>query len=562
MSNPISRAERLIILVVVLLFAGVQVRLADRTGVTVDEPSHLLSAYLYWQGQDQLQPGDMPPLIKLAGGWVPHLVGLRLPPAEDPSWKSQHEWIISQAMMANLTAAEKDRVFFWSRLPLILFPVAGCLLLWWWGRQLFGPTSGVLVAIVFCLAPTALGHGHLFKNDWAAAFTYLLFWYRCWVYWGKPNAVNGSGVAIAAGLALCAKLSLIFLAPVAVVVIVAGQLWFRKSWREVCLTTGLAVLLLYAIPLAAWQFDHSGLDQARLRAISVDPSTPPIAAWFGRTFAHWPFPSRLWQGTLALVQSNAGGNGVYLHGQVYPSGHPLYFLTALAVKLPVPQQMLILAGFVTTLLLWRRAGARVLFWLAPPLLYLLLASLSSLQLGIRLVLPSLIFFTLWTGAFFRWSLQRQRQLPRLLAATLLLGLGWSSAATYPHYLSFFNAWVGGPENGLAWLSDSNLDWGQNLPEFADWVETHQIRRIRLAYFGMDNPWAYLRDDRLTSIPPPWSDALAQGIRYVPQPGYYAISASLLSGHHFAPKYRDYFAAFREAKPIARAGYSIQIYEVR
>jgi 4-amino-4-deoxy-L-arabinose transferase-like glycosyltransferase len=558
----VSRLELAAIALVTLTFAVVQVVLADRTGVTVDEPSHLLSAHLYWQGADRLQPGDMPPLIKVVGGWVPALAGLRLLPREHPAWRSNHEWIVSQNMMARMTSAEIDRVFFRSRLPFILFPVAGCLLLWWWGRQLFGAGPGVLIAVVFCLSPDVLGHGHLFKNDLAASVTFLLFWYRCWAYWRQPSLLTATAVGIATALAICAKLSLLLLLPVGLLVILAGQWRQRHCWRTTTATFAVSAIAIYAIVMAAWQFDHGGLSPAKLEAFAGDQHAPAVAVWLGRAFGQWPLPSRLWEGVLALTLSNSNRNAVYLHGQIYPGGHPLYFLTALAVKVPVLHQVLIMAGFVSGLAIWLRRDRQALFWLAPPLLYLTLASLSSLQLGLRLILPSLIFFFLWTGAFFSLCASRRRWLPRVGAAALMLMMGWRAAVAYPNYLSHFNSWVGGSEQGLAWLTDSNLDWGQNLPDFAEWVDREGIPRIHLAYFGMDNPWAYLRDDRMSSIAPPWSDDLAQGSRYVPKPGFYAISASLLTGQHFAPKYRDYFAAFRHAKPIAQIGYSIRVYEIR
>ncbi len=545
-----------------LIFAVVQIGLADSTGVTVDEPSHLVSAHLYWQGEDRLQPSDMPPLIKLAGGWVPSRAGLRLPPSTHPAWKSNHEWIVAQNTMAALTAVEIDRVFFWSRLPLIVFPVCGCLMLWWWGRQLFGAGAGLLSAVVFCLSPIVLGHGHLFKNDLAAAFTYLLFWYWGWAFWRRPSLSTVAGVAVAAGLALCAKLSLIFLLPLGALLVGFGHKQQGKTWREATLALVWYSTLLYALVIAAWQFDHAGLAPARQAAFAADPHAPAVAVWLSRVFGGLPLPSRLWEGVLTLALSNAGENNVYLHGQIYPSGHPLYFLVALAVKTPILHHVLILAGFAASLVVWRRRGHQALFWLAPPLIYLTLASLSSLQLGVRLILPSIIFFCLWTGALFQLYAPRPRWLAVLCAALLVAGLSWRAATAHPHYLAFFNSWVGGPEKGLDWLSDSNLDWGQDLPEFAEWVNRHHVGRVHLAYFGMDNPWAYLKDDRLTSIAPPWSDELVDSLRYQPRPGYYAISATLLTGQLFAPKYRHYFAAFRDLPPIAQIGYSIRIYEIR
>lgn len=48
---------------------------------------------------------------------------------------------------------------------------------------------------------------------------------------------------------------------------------------------------------------------------------------------------------------------------------------------------------------------------------------------------------------------------------------------------------------------------------------------------------------------------------MPSPGYYAVSATLLPGHFFAPEYRDYFRFFRDRRPFAKAGYSIFLYYV-
>ena len=45
-----------------------------------------------------------------------------------------------------------------------------------------------------------------------------------------------------------------------------------------------------------------------------------------------------------------------------------------------------------------------------------------------------------------------------------------------------------------------------------------------------------------------------------EPGYYAVSAALLSGQFFKPRYHDYYKAFRDRKPFAKCGYSIFLYK--
>jgi hypothetical protein len=61
--------------------------------------------------------------------------------------------------------------------------------------------------------------------------------------------------------------------------------------------------------------------------------------------------------------------------------------------------------------------------------------------------------------------------------------------------------------------------------------------------------------------PPWSESQAQGLVFQPEPGYYAISANLLPGHAFSPKFKDYFRVFRSMEPVHRAGFSIFIYKI-
>lgn len=531
--------------------------------MTVDEPSHLLSAHLYWQGRDTLEPGDMPPLIKIAGGWVPARTGLRLPPASHPAWSSNHEWQVSLQMMYDLRAEEIRRIFFWTRLPLIAFPLATAALLWWWARQLFSPAGGLVVAAVFALSPNVLGHGALFKNDLAATFGHLLFWYGAWRYWCSPTLPRAAAWGAALLLALLAKFSLLVLIPLASLILLMRALMRGRPSLGTSLKSALLIgCIVYAGVVTAWQGPVGRPSQADLagwrqsRAVPGWVSQPVIAV-----ASQLPLPPQFWRGAMSLVQSNGETGPVYLLGQLHDRGNPLYFAVALAVKVPIAAQILVLGGMALLIWRWWRQGlcASDLFWAGPGFLYLALASLSNLQLGVRLVLPALPFLFLFAG---QWPKLTSRWKAAAFVPALLLGwMAWRAAVSYPHYLSYFNRWIGGPDNGLLVLSDSNIDWGQDVPRLARYVEEQSIPRIRLAYFGTDNPYAYLSDTKLETIAPPWNETLARGERFRPEPGYYAVSATLLTGQYFAPKYRNYYEVFRRMQPIGKAGYSIFIYHI-
>ena len=136
-----------------------------------------------------------------------------------------------------------------------------------------------------------------------------------------------------------------------------------------------------------------------------------------------------------------------------------------------------------------------------------------------------------------------------------------SLAQYPLGISYFNAIGGPPEKAWFYLADSNIDWGQNLPQLGRVAQQQQIQWIQTYYFGNDHPRRFLDEKKYKAVAPPWSAEFAQGEVLEPKPGLYAISVNMLTGHFFAPKYRHYFARFRTMKPYAVAGGGIFVYLV-
>jgi hypothetical protein len=73
-------------------------------------------------------------------------------------------------------------------------------------------------------------------------------------------------------------------------------------------------------------------------------------------------------------------------------------------------------------------------------------------------------------------LARQRSLLAITVALVLTANIASTLGTYPHTLSYFNEFVGGPLNGPAHLLDANVDWGQDLLFLRAWH--HRCRKAR------------------------------------------------------------------------------------
>lgn len=554
--RPVEPWEWCCLGLIVLTMLSILAQLAWKTGVTADEPSHLLSAYLYWAGGDDLRPADLPPLIKITGGWVPFRMGLPVPYDRPDLVASKSEWSMALEMMLRMTdRLEIQRLYYFSRLPLLVFPMGCCVLLWWWGRQLFGPAAGLGCATMFAFSPNFLGHGALFKNDIAASFAFLLLGYACWRWWQAPHPPNAILLGLAVAIAFTAKYSLLIFLPIVPVLILA-----RTGVRRSILPLFYMFFVAYIGVLAAYQFDVSLPRSDWFRDWKNNPALPQ---WYGTLVKTFPLllPRRFWEGISTLWSSNALGTGVYLLGGYHHAGNVLYFPIALALKLEAPMQIMTLGGFLLVVQsLDRRRDFTTLFWLVPPVLYITLASQSSLQLGTRLVFPAVLYGILVAGKFWQWACQRRQT--ALGLAGLCVWLIAADIRYFPHYLSFFNFWAGGPKAALSWLSDSNVDWGQDLPYLKEWMDRERVERLHLSYFGTDNAFARLDERKTEMIAPPWNDELAKGQRQIQlEPGYYAVSATLLTGQLFDRKYRDFFQPLRDREPIARAGYSIYIYRI-
>lgn len=240
---------------------------------------------------------------------------------------------------------------------------------WRWGSGAFGAASGLLAAIVFALEPAALGHGVLIKNDVACAFAYVAFWYAGWRFWQVPTWKTVGWLAAATLLGVLAKLLLLVSAP-----------------KRFLLYFPAFVAALYLGLCTAYLWDVRLLHPVEIVHKFADPRIPWLFTVVGQVFQWLPVPRYFWE-------------GCYTWGVVRHTTDPLYFLAALAVKVPVGWQILFLAA--TGLAVWQMVRRREAIWfflLFPPLLYVGLASLSGHQLGIRLILPALPFATLLAGA--------------------------------------------------------------------------------------------------------------------------------------------------------------------
>lgn len=249
---------------------------------------------------------------------------------------------------------------------------------------------------------------------------------------------------------------------------------------------------------------------------------------------------------------------VYLDGEWRDRPFARYYAAALSYKLPLSALVLILVATAT--LAWPRPDTldrhRAVCLLIAAAILPVLASGSANQIGIRYVLPTLPLLHLFAGQAARWlSDSRQRVIWLIVwAATLTAPL---ALRFHPHHLAYFNVLAGGPAHGGWHLVDSNIDWGQDLHALKAFMDERQLHEIGLAYFGTVVP----RRIGINATPLP---------SRFPQPGWYAVSVNFVHGRPHALRDQNgdraqvgigEFGYFRFFEPVARIGYSINVYHL-
>jgi hypothetical protein len=266
-----------------------------------------------------------------------------------------------------------------------------------------------------------------------------------------------------------------------------------------------------------------------------------------------------WLAGFSRFMTLAGlGQPAFFLGEVSYLGWWNYYIVAFLIKTPLGTLALICAALV-----FRRAGAALrrretIFLITPVVLFFLVLSQSKVNIGLRHILP--IYPFLFVLASRLVTIRRYRRITQAMIIAALVITGISSLRITPHQLAYFNEFVGGPDQGYRYLSDSNLDWGQDLEGLKEYVEKENLGTIYLSYFGTAPPsyygirYQYVPGNWPLEWPPPGDKVPETAPRKI-----LAISAYNLQD--VANAYNPLFRWLWSRRPIAKIGYSIFVYDL-
>ncbi len=555
-----------------------------------DEIAHLGGGYLQWTAGDYRFNAESGALLQRWAAWPLLAFDLGVPPAGHPARRGANVWILGRELLYG-QGPGAEALLQAGRGMIVLLSLALGSLVYAWSRARYGSGGGLLSLVLYALSPTMLAHARLVTADLAACLFFLLATGALWRLLLRVTPARLAGTALAVSGLLLSKMSGVLILPIAAILILLRLVRWRPAGAQPCAagaqpcaagaqpcaagaqpcapTIELAfgstrfeivplrhqVLVIGALALAVTLVVFGAVWTAYGWRFSAQPDSPPEGSRFLHSFdsllardnpandspareslTSWALGAArdarllpeayLWG--LAYTFDTTRERDAFLRGRTSRTGWWWFFPYAVAIKTPLALFGLLgLAAAAARRPATTRSSNAPLWVLIT--VYSLVAIASHINIGHRHMLPIYPALFIFAGA----AARRYKPWLAALALLCLSSFAWESRSIRPHYLSYFNQLVGGPTNGYRHLVDSSLDWGQDLPGLADFLDDLRTAEgestVYVAYFGaappayhgIDARWLYsffaVADPSLPPLP-------LTG-------GRYFISATLLQSMH-------------------------------
>ena len=526
-------------LLLVLFFIIQGIFFIGANSPTYDEAKNLTAGYSHLIKKDFRLAPESPPLLKEFFA-LPLFVRYRLPFNPDPQyWRTGNDYLIGQGFLYG-SIPSADQMLALGRLPNLFLGACLIALMGCWAYRLWGHRAVPLAMALASLEPNLVAHSSLVTTDMGFTLFIFLTVYLLWEYLNFPNWWLLAATGFSTGMALISKFSAILLVPMIAAIIAASLVIDSKP---------------HLLPVGKNQHQpiHKLLQGAAVFCIIfffASLMIPP--AYFFQGFQPWF--SGLWY-FLTVAKE---GQAAFFLGQYSYQGWWNYFAVAFLIKTSIGALILIAASLV-----FYHAGTPIgrraaVFLLLPVIVVFLIISRAKVNIGVRHILPVYPFLLVLASRLATVYFGRQWFAPLLIGTPLVL-TAISTLRIAPHQLAYFNEFVGGPDQGYRYLSDSNVDWGQDLRGVKAYMEKENLPIIYLSYFGTAPPSYY--GIRYQYVPGGWSWESPPADKMPAGASRKILAISVCSLQDIWTPHEPLFRWLWRRQPITKIGYSIFVYDL-
>ena len=555
-----------------LVFLGELTFSVWQQSLSWDEGDHIFAGYMSWKNADFGINPEHPPLVK-ALATIPLLpMHLKAPDLRANTYFKEEAYSDGRDFIfGNGGEAEADRIIFRARMAAATLSLLLGLLVFLAAREMFGDGAALFALALVVFEPNMIAHGAYVTTDMGISCFIFASIYAFYRYVKAPSVSRLIVLGLVSGLALASKHSGVLLLPFGLALMITEILWpspeTRTNKRKVAMRLTGAFLAASIIAIGVlWAF-YGFRYAARPGGMPMNPSLAEYAAGLKGTeqhlylaLAHWHILPESYLYGMVDVRLISDAFSTYIFGKVYARGVWFYFPAAFIIKSTAAfMGLLLLAGFAIAT--GRLRARREFFFLTiPPVLYLLIATGTGLNIGARHILPMYPFLSVLIGGAALALAHRDRR----WAYVVGLLLAWhavSSARAYPNYLAYSNEFWGGPTKTYQYLTDSNTDWGQQLKAVKKYLDNRGVKDCWFAYFV--EPSIHFSAYGIPCKPLPtadtgWTDYQVDTPQTIT--GTLLISAGTLTGYELGSNVLNPYREFQKLKPVAFIQDGVFVYD--
>ena len=465
--------------------------------LTFDEGDHIFAGYRMWHSGDYGLNPEHPPLVKLVATLPLLKQKLWVPPLQQRSFKSEAYRDGRDFMEHN--DGPRHRLLFRMRLAAGIFAVGLSTTVFLLGSEFFGESAGLLALLLIVFEPNTLANSALVTTDVGVTCFFLATIYCFYSYARQPSAIRLLLTGLAAGLTLSSKHSGILLAPMLLGLTLVEIAYAERGQRRRMagkLFGGLAAIVIVAV-VVLWAF-YGFRYAARPAGLAMNPTLSEYAApltginrWVIVHAANGRLLPESYLMGMTDIHYAALQYPIFLLGHDYAHGVWWYFPVALSIKTTLGLIGLVALACFAMLSRRLRQGRELAYLVVPGAIYLGVAILSGMNIGTRHVLFLYPLAALLAAAGLVALVQDNRRWLWIGGALVAFHIV-SSMAIFPAEMAYANEAWGGTANTHKHLSDSSVDWAQQLPHIRQWVDAHPGQECWLAYSAYPDlrPQAY------------------------------------------------------------------------
>ena len=522
----------IVFLLLAIFFISATASMAQKAA-TSDEVTHLAAGYSYWKTQDYRMNEEHPPLMKLMAGFPLLFINPTLH-TDNAYWEEDDQWKFAKEFLYS-GENNPDQLLFWGRIPFVLLGLLLGIYIFRWAKELYGIKAGLFALTLYVFSPNILANTRLVHTDLGITALLFITIYYFSKLLEESTWKNAIIVGVLVGLTNATKFTGIYLFPIMVTLFLV-HFYYKKLERKIYYykkeevkkylkqwtTIAMIILACCAIIIT-------------LSYMVVNVSQYPAGLQF-------------------VIEHSTDGHPNFLFGEYSIEGWWYYFILAFLIKTPLPIIILLMSTIVFFNNVKHKDPLQEWILIIPMIFYLIAFMLNDINIGIRHILPCYAFIFIFVSKIVNIEIKKKR-IVQIALIILAVWYIFSSITIYPHYLSYFNEAVGGPDNGQEYLLDSNIDWGQDAKLLQEWLNEEGLnnKETRVEIFT---------NERINN-PKTLSDLYRFKVNRIPcQPTSGIIAISVNKRFNMGQLHeKNCVAWLEEYTPFKKIGYSIFVYNI-